>query len=673
VKWPFVKPSEKKVSPDDLEDAVQRVVGRMTAEATNKSAVLGVAVEIRDGMSWSATKMREIVESGLKPTWDVHCVWDYTGREDKGLRELVDLLGGNDAKRALKAAKRSIRRAAGTSSLVPALHRPWGWWFLGLMILVLFTTLGAALTKAGTGGAPALPWASVALAPVITLIARAFSPQITPVSPAEANQLLEGALSTPPRKNEAEDAFVSLILARLAPRSPRAVIIEDLGGLSPRTQQIVLGYLDELHHPTAKELWILFSRGRRAGRPARGSEEEPLNAPELSTLPLDRDDVDRWYCRQDTLSDRDKERVLQLRDRRTPPHGDPRLRQRSIGHVVTPHTAASDADVLDLTAELRGMPHMVVCAFALLATAAAVSDPASFASAQLADIARESNGDAELRRLFSEWFPEGSRSPATIKAAFDTVSLEASALLEGSASDGNRVQLRVMQIYADAFRAEQTWGAYELPDQDRAHALWALYWHGQLARMWSAPVADRLVMHLRAIKQPARFRSANETKVAERLFEVACDAVEASLALCVTGLTPDPAEPGARSAYRPGLLEQARLLLAVEDRAPSKRRSEQLRTLAWLVYMITGEQSLVETITSLNLDLGHTDGAAGDDVLLELYGETVPTTRDCRRSRWALEATFRPWPITRAPEPPGSPRCSVRSCGGPRRRMSPWR
>jgi hypothetical protein len=638
VKWPFVRPSEEKASPDDLEDAVLRVVARMTAEATTKCAVLGVAVERRDGMSWSATKAREIVASELEPTWDVRCIWDYADREDKGVRELVDLLGGGDAKRAQKAVKRSIRRAVGSSSLVPKLHRPWGWWFLGLMIMILFTTLAAAVTNAGKGGTAPLLWASVALAPVMTLIARVFTPKITPLSPAEADRLLEVALSEAPRKNDAEDRFVSLILERLAPRRARAMVIEDFGRLSQRTQEVVVRYLGELEHPRQKELWILFSRGRRGGRPARGTSEEPLNAPELSTLPLGHN-VDRWYCRQTELSEQDKVLVLQLRDRRTPRYGDPRLRQSSIGHVVSPPTTSAEVDAPDLSSELRDLSPPVVRAFGLLATAASVSDPATFTSAELADIAREGSYDSELRTLFRDWFPDGSRSPATIKATFDTLNEELSALLDVTAGDeratrserrrargqGKRTRLGLMPVYADAFLREQTWQRYDLPSQDRAHALWALYWQGKLARTWSAPVADRLVTHLRAIKQPERFRSAREAKLARRLFDAACDAVEGSLALSVAGLTPESRVPDGALVYRRGLLDQARLLLAVESGVPSRRESERLRTLAWLAYMLTGEQSITETIASLNDDLAETGAVAEEDVLLALYGETVPS------------------------------------------------
>jgi hypothetical protein len=616
VRWPFVAPSKTQPHPNDLEDAVVRVVGRMTAESTTKSAVVGFAVEVRDGMSWSATRAREIVQAKLvRDGWTLRCVWHHGGRDDRAFQQLVDLLGG-------KRPKRTIRKAAGESRLVPQLHRPWAFWFVGLLVMMLAGTAAAALDRAtSSGGAPVALWAAIGVAPVLGLLSRTFAPQITPLAPSQEDAMVEAALREEQGANAAEDKFIALLLAQLAPpKRSRTVIVEDFGELSPRAQTLVKSYLKQLSKPASKELWLLFSRGRRAGKAVSpGADGQPLNAPVLASLPL-ATGLDSWYCRQDPLKRPEKQLLLQVRDKRTPPQGDPRLRQRSIGNVVKLPGTGADAGV-EVEGALKGLKPVAVRAFALLATAAVAPDPALFSASELADIARDRHDDEELRRLFRAWFPDdGSRAPAAIKAAFNTVADEASALLEDPPEDEADSTLRVIQVYADAFLSADTWAAYELPEQDLAHAFWALYWHGRLQKTWSATVADRLVAHLRAIKEPARMRRLLANRAMERLLEAFEGALGATHALCIGGIVPEFV-PGEGS--KPALLDQGRLLLAVERGAPDQRRTERLLTAGWFAYMLTGEWTLLDTISGLNGDV-EGEPAEVDDPLLGLYREMVP-------------------------------------------------
>jgi hypothetical protein len=612
AKWPFIRPE-----PKDLEDMVRRVVQRIQAEPTARAAI-GVAVEIRDGLSWSATKARELVEAGIGPKWEVRCVCHHAGRDDAAVQQLLDLLGG-------KRAKRHVRRAAGSSLLVPELHRPWAWWFGGLLVMILAGAGTAALTEASTGDATPLLWASLAVAPVLALIARIFTPQFVPIAPTEANRKVQAALREDPQTTEEEDEFIRLLIARLSPRQHRVTIVENLGELAPRTRMLIETHLEHSRRSEVKDVWLLFARGRRRGSTARATAvgQQP-GAPALVTLRLGAG-MDQWNCYQAPFAMPEKTGLLQMRDKREPQHGDVRLRQRSVGHVVAGvELMEGEASDIDITGELKGLTLTELHAFALTAAAAAVPDPAALHPEDLANLARASRGDDLLRRLFVEWFPKGSHSQAAIKQALVTVREEASALLEDPGDDGIRT-LRVIQVYADAFRAKEVWSGYELPDQDLAHAFWALYWQKELGHAWSAPVADRLVAHLRLLEEPAMLRISYGNELADRLFTATIDAVEAALALCVGGLAPQfggAKEP--RWISGPGLLEQARLLLAVEDGAPDQSSTERLRTLAWLVYMITGEPDLIETISSLNDDLTDEGERAGGDPLLELYVEVVP-------------------------------------------------
>ena len=139
-------------------------------------------------------------------------------------------------------------------------------------------------------------------------------------------------------------------------------------------------------------------------------------------------------------------------------------------------------------------------------------------------------------------------------------------------------------------------------------------------------MAERLVTHLCRLREPAQIRSRYGTQVARALCEAAIDAVDACLALCVSGITARQSAP--ENGFGPdeggvGLIDQAYLLVAGERAAAADRNLiDRLMRVAWSAYMLTGDTALVRPLSLLADELG--GARPEEDRLTELYLETIP-------------------------------------------------
>lgn len=603
--WPLGGPT-----PTDLQEAMVRTVRRLNGERTTaNSAVLGIGVEAKDGMSWSAEKVAETV-CAVGADWELRFVTRHAGEADAAFKQLVELVGD----------RRTVRRAMRSSTLVPELYRPLAWLAAAAVLAAAVGVAGALLGKLAVGAAAPLSFGVLVLAGLALWAANRLTPSLTLMPGADVDQRIAKALAEKPEGRESEERFEAAIVRALDPEHPRIVILEDLEAVSPWVSNVVKSYLKTPPDTREQQLWVVLARARQPSRSSQAGQAEPVNVPALNMLSVD-GRYSWWLFGQNTLTKAEKKELLEKRDGRSVSREDVRMRQRSVGRVVALEQIEYEGDQPSVP-ELDDLAPAELRAFALLAVAARVPDPDAVEAADLGTIARGSNSeDAHLTELLREWFPKGDQNAPAIESAFDMVSRRLLAQLDQPLTGRVRSAMRVRRSFADALCAPAAWERRELPSQDLAHAFWAAYSERELLqrRQWSAPVADRLIWHLRAIKEPTQLRSSGQHDLADRLFQTAIDGAEAALALCVEGLVPRPTGDDRR-----GLYQQARLLLAADADPPDIERTERLRTSAWLAYQLTGEPALVNSINGLSTDLSTLPPTEPTDPLLRLYREMVP-------------------------------------------------
>jgi hypothetical protein len=603
--WPLLGPT-----PTDLQEAIVRTVGRLNGElGTSNSAVLGIGVEIKDGMSWSAEKVAETVRD-VGADWELRSVTRHAGEADAAFKQLLELVGD----------RRAIRRAMRSSTLVPELYRPLPWLAAAAVLAAAVGVTGALLGKLAVGAAAPLSFGVLVLAALALWAANRLTPSLILMPGADVDQRIAKALAQKPEGRESEEEFEAAIVRELDPQRRRIVILEDLEAVSPWVSNVVESYLKKRPGTHEQQIWVLLARARQPSGSSPAGQAEPVNVPALNMLRVD-GRYSWWLFGQNTLTKAEKKELLEKRDVRSVSREDDRVRQRTVGRVVALEQIEYEGDQPSVP-ELDDLSPSELRAFALLAVAARVPDPEAVEAADLGTIARGANSeDAQLTQLLKGWFPEGSQNAPAIESAFDMVSRRLLAQLDQPATGRVRSAMRVRRTFADALCAPAAWAARELPSQDLAHAFWAAYSERELLRrrQWSAPVADRLIWHLRAIKEPTRLRSSGRHELADQLFQTAVDGAEAALALCVDGLVPRPTGDSRR-----GLYQQARLLLAADADPPDVAHTERLCTSAWLAYQLTGEPALVDSVNGLSADLGTSRPREPTDQLLRLYRETVP-------------------------------------------------
>jgi hypothetical protein len=608
--------------PDDLEELVRGRAARLTQSTGSGDRVaLGIAIEPRDGMTWSARAAAGAARGVLPHHWRVIAL----GHRRPPFDELADLVGA-----------RELVRATRQSGLEPDLQRNWAWWLATGVIVV---ALGAFATFAGRlAQQPKLAVAAtvglVVAAAAAVLLQRIVGAQIVPLFGPAARRKAADALRRAPVDQHVEDEFQRTLADLLPTKSPRVVVIDDLGECDPRLRRLALDYISSAGGRIAEELWVVFERGQRPGRSAKRSAAEPLRAPHLSSLSAD-ERFTLWRARQQPLTQEDKDELIRSLTRRAVERESSRRRLRAVGDVVRPEHADETTAREELRALLAGQPVATQRAFALLALAATVPEPAAIDGAALAEIVRGGKPTERepMAKLLREWFPPEDRSAAAIGEAVKLVGTSLQPLLDELPSQGRQKRIIVARWHADVLCRHEDWdGAYAFPARDDGHAFWALYWRRALERGWSALAAERLSSHLRALHEPLRVRSARGKSVATALCNAAIDAVHASLALCVQGVTSDP-EDG-----EPGLLEQARLLLAVPSGSPDRRLASALLSAAWRVYAFTGDPSILPLIRTIHADCTSAEGPPATDALIELYLAAQPDDAGTELAFTAREA-----------------------------------
>lgn len=617
AKWTF----ETQRPELDLDRLVRQRIGRL-AQAERGSGirvVLGIAVERRDGMTDDALRAHAAIEEAIDRGWTLRWLSGSAELQRGALGELSDLLGG----------VRPVLAAARRSGLVPELRRRWGWWLLAALLVVLggvaATLLSSIADRPGTGVAAAIGLLVAALA--AGLVAKQMSPEINPLFGPRAIARLEQALAREPLESDVERQFRLLLLDRLAgEQRGRAVVVDDLGLLRPRTRRLIKDHLELSRRSAREEMWVLFERGLRPGRARRRVARSP-SAPNLSEL-VPRD-CDVWLCRQQPLSSVEKRQLLHRIDGRAIDRADQRLRYRAIGDVLG-HMRDEQETIESLSEQLQGVEPAVVQAFALLALEATAPAPAWLAPEEVSFVLRSrSPHNGPLQRLLRNWFPVDRRQVGTIQQSLSLAIEELDPLFEERPGSVGERKAQVATLYADALASGYSalQQAHGLPSIDHAHAFWALYWHRVLTVSggWSALVAERLSAHICALREPASLAARHDAETARALCEAAIDAAQAAIALCVRGIADDPASERHEDRADDrghGVLEQAHMLLAGRRSSADRRLLRRLLDVAWMAYMLTGEPALIERISLISQECEM--GQPAGDELIEMYLQTLP-------------------------------------------------
>ncbi len=405
-----------------------------------------------------------------------------------------------------------------------------------------------------------------------------------------------------------------------------------------------------------EELWVVFDK---APRPQ--SERARPSTVHISELVTYGKRFKSWQCRQLLLDDTRKRSLVRKLGPGPFDRNDRRLRYRRIGDIFS--GAKDDTSERELHEQLRDAnDDATVRAFSFLAIAAGVPSPAVLRPADIAAILPVADRDREsdqergrnrarkrnrgrrrdsgrgqgrsreqdpLRDLLLEWFPENDRRGPLVAAFRNARDLEP---LFDEPAKGERDRMRVDVGFADAFaHGYQSFRRdHHLPPADCAHAFWALYWQRQLATdsgSWSAPTVERLVSHLRALREPESVSYLYGEQVARALCEAALFGANAALALCVPGITPRQVTGDATDADdRNGLIDCALMLLTEAGTPQDGELLESLLDTAWALYMLRGGSALLQSISAIadrcQIDRRQTAGSqAGEPRVDELPDE----------------------------------------------------
>lgn len=577
---------------------------RREALGTHFRQVVAVSVVRRDGMSWSALAARRAITTESGKEWHLRCVSGSEDRRRSPQRELAALVG----------TERRVRRAARASGLMAPLRRDWSLWMTLAVAAVVLGGASVALpnivARPGmqTSAAVAVSLA-VALATLITSLLAA-KIAVLP-GPAAGNKLSE-ALDHDIAEDAVERAFIDGLRPYIRPRRRRrAFVIDRFDGLRPVTQHLIQAYLEEPGDPGEEELWVIFAQG------------QPRNAPSLvSLMKRTNAHIAFGHCRQRLLTTADKADLIRSIEQRRPSRADTRLKQQGIVDVIDRAGETEAAIATELSARLDRIDDgvHVVRGFALLALASTVTAPPELATKTLMKIASESGSRrSPLHELLVAWFPEESRNAVAISHALNRVAVELDELLD-CARPGLR--LRVAPAFADALVERDVWRSYELPSADHGHAFWALYWQRELESRWQATVAERLVAHLRALRDAVHIQQRHGARLATALHEAALTAIDASIALCIPGLTPEVNNTdGPTGSKAPGLLAQAHYLVPRRNGRADAPRQRQLVARAWTAHALTGDPAILETLSTFSLE-SRTSSCAKDP-LAQLYFQRI--------------------------------------------------
>ncbi len=621
--WPF----DQEEQPDDFEALIrQRITRVASAEKGTKMRVLyGIVVEEQDGMTRDARHTKTIISDCVDDRWTVLLL---SGDRQQGpLSELSELFGG----------RRAIVRAARASGLLPGAAKDWLWYISMVSIALVLGFTSAVITHlaAHAGVLTGATIGAAITAGVLGAVGAGVKSGggAIPVFGHPAIKRLEEAVGADPTKSDAEYRFLNEMVRELMEqRSPlrertkertnRAVVIDNFSSLHPRTLLLVKEYIktppEEIFGPNREwpeEFWVIFDKD---GPPQHEGSQRSTG--EISRLVNNSGSFRSWSCRQQLLDSARKRILLRELERGPLDHADRRLRYRRIGSIVS--GTKDEGTEQDLQAQLKAAgDDAAVLAFSFLAIAATVPSSELLKSADIVKTVKARDGVSPnpLRELLGSWFTEIDRL-GTMSDAIKNSASTFSHLFEERTKRQRDRGVRVDAGYADAF--DRVYNSirkeHSLPPADVAHAFWALYWWTRLAdsSAWSARAVERMVSHLRALREPSSIADRYGDEVARALCEAALYGAHAALALCVSGIVSNDWSDDERD----GLIDRA-LALAPEGEEPRDTElREDLFDCSWALYMLTGYRDLLGSLVA-NAD--RLPQQQNHEPLLKLYLESI--------------------------------------------------
>ncbi len=629
--WPFgvgQKPIE------DFETLIGDRVSHIANEerGAKTRVLLGIVVEERDGMTRDADRAREIISARVDRNWRIRSLSGDLKRKQGPLTELSALFGGT----------RPIMRAARASGLISGEKKDWVW--SGCMLL-----LAGALSLASglvshlavhsgvyTGAAIGI----VFVASVLAMLAPALTGDDLPVFGHPAAKRLEQAVTADDKGTDPDVRFRERLLRELTRERPafgeftsqkrnRAVVIDDFGKLWPRTALLIQRYIErppdvfvnDPREERPEEFWVVFDQGARPQ-----SERSQPSTGHVSALATYGSFLS-WQCRQQLLDPAQKKRLVRSLEPGPLDHNDRRLRYRRIGDIIS--GAKDHTTEKELREQLRGAGDSAsVLAFSFLAIAASVPNPVPLKPTEIAmtlSAPPEKGSRDPLRDLLLAWFPNLDR-PGPLGEALKNSARTLKPLFEGHKA-GERDLVQVDTGCADAFMSvyQDIHHKHALPPADCAHAFWALYEQRRLAgsSSWSAPPVERMISHLRALREPGSVSYRQGEHVARALCEAALFGAHAALALHVPGIVPRHSDTPGDVDEQDGILDCALMLLAEGETPEDEALLESLLDTAWALYMLTGHGALLGSISAI-ADRCQVEPHS-EDPLLDLYRESLAT------------------------------------------------
>jgi hypothetical protein len=615
----------------DLRALIGERVSRIADEerGSKTRVFIGIVVEARDGMTTGAECARGIISDRVDPNWRIRCL---PGDHKQGpLTELSTLFGGT----------RPIMRAARASGLVPGEWKDWAWSVCMLLLAVILSVAAGLVSHLAvdSGRYAAATIGIVFAAGLLAALATALKGDGLPVFGHPATKRLEKAMTPEIQDTDADVRFRERLLRELTRERPRlrqltsqkqnrAVVIDDFSKLRSRTASLIKDYIgqrpevfvDNQDDSRPEEFWVVFDRGSRPQ-----SERAHPSTGHISELATYGFFTSEQY-RQDELDPTRKRRLIRRLEPGPVDHNDRRLRYRRIGDILS--GAKDETSEIELREQLEdAKEHTTVLAFSFLAIAASVPSPVPLKAADIVATlsARDQNRDP-MRDLLLAWFPDLSR-PGLLKDAFKNSADDLKPLFKERKKSDHSSGLLVDAGWADALtRAYQDIREdHKLPPSDCGHAFWALYWHRQLANSssWSARGVERMVSHLRALRDSASVSDRYGEHVARALGEAALFGANAALALCVPGIVPRHSNDLGEADDQDGIIDCALTLLAEGEAPQDEALLGSLLDTAWALYMLTGHGALLLSVTAIAERCQIASGS--DDLLLGLYLESVTT------------------------------------------------
>jgi hypothetical protein len=595
---------------EPLEDLVKGLVHDRLREHSHGFRCLGIEVEDRDGMSWSARLAESVIAEEAPRARCLRLIGEPGVKSYPDITQIIRM--------------RQIARLAKKRGLVTSVR---------LIGIPLYTVIvvgaiaagaaGAVLTsflKDGRFTAASLPLPFLGITVLIAALGFAANYLTNALNLTDAPPLFKvasdiAAHAIAAQPISAYDQFINDLAAKLGQFADlRCLIVDNVTGLDPITRSVLEAYLKSYASELRSEVWILFysaddksfefliNRPKRANRGPIGYRYtrlyrlERLSSAQTTALAELNGTPERAHFRRVGDIVREDSSVKSMME----------LFQRQYQARRNPSMGTRQADDLDL--------------FYVFAMNTAGVNRWLPMTRIKSDFAAERRYRSQVLRLLLPGF-------RLSKALMD-------AQLRGMSDIYSPLALELSEFRPREFRAtpdsgrvlEQSWRKYDLASPAIVHLFWTLYWsdtglHGSP----DVALLRKISAHILKSVTPAQigYQLGDQKYIralTDELFNTVLEVVRACLKNCWL-------------VDVPGLLDYALRLISDDNGRVEQRRRVRLRPLAWQSYGLLGDERLLSVIAELD-----TEGSVRSrtvsvkrDRLIYLFLQSIPHTSDQAR------------------------------------------